>query len=97
MQAARLRRLRRFKAVLTAFLEQPPFLRDTLARVKTPSAIVVPFLMGGGPHERVDVRSAARPGLRLRHARAVGLDPAMTPLLLERARELEKLQAEWRF
>lgn len=100
---ARLRRRRQYAAVVPAFLEQEPSAHRALRAVRTPFAVIVPFLAGDGPHSRRDLprlmdllrkdgrmsRNPIRSGesLRVWYARAIGTGPWMIPIALSRARE----------
>jgi hypothetical protein len=53
-QAARLRDQRRFRAVATAYLQQPPRLGDVLPSLKRP-VVVVGFLAAPGHHAAIDI------------------------------------------
>ena len=54
-QVGRLRALGRFESVEAAFLEQTPSLGEALSRGAGERALVVPYLLGGGPHLSVDL------------------------------------------
>ena len=59
-QAERLRRTARFgnTAVLTAYLDQPPFIKEVYQHVLTETLIVVPFFIAAGLHTQDDIPEA---------------------------------------
>ncbi|MDP6344173.1 MAG: CbiX/SirB N-terminal domain-containing protein [Alphaproteobacteria bacterium] len=78
--------LGRFAEVQTAFLEQPPYLDETLASARGPLAGVGLFA-GEGQHETVDVADtfAAARGTVV-YCGAVGADPGIPDLMLKHLR-----------
>lgn len=58
VQAERLRRLGRYTAVLTGYLDQEPFIRDVYQRTSTTTLIVVPFFIAAGLHTQDDIPKA---------------------------------------
>jgi len=62
----------RSSEVLTAFLDQPPYLEDAARSLRDRPLLVVPLLMGGGAHVRDDILSlfAVEPGSRARRRAA---------------------------
>ena len=89
--AGRIRRLRPWLDVRTAFLDHSePRLPDVLARIasdRTP-AVVVPMLLASAYHARVDIpRDIAASGARVDLAHTLGEDPALLTLLGRRLAE----------
>jgi sirohydrochlorin ferrochelatase len=89
--AGRIRRLRPWLDVRTAFLDHSePNLADVLARVaadRVPAA-VVPMLLASAYHARVDIPAAIEAsGAVVRQAEALGEDPALVALLGRRLAE----------
>ncbi|BBY30733.1 sirohydrochlorin chelatase [Mycolicibacterium sediminis] len=89
--AGRMRRLRPWLDVRVAFVEQSePNLADVLADVATrgDSAVVVPMLLAGAYHARVDIpRMIEASGAHVRLADVLGEDPALIGLLGQRLAE----------
>ncbi len=99
-----------FAAVLPAFMEQAPFDRDVLSRVRTPFVVVVPFFISDGLHSRHDVpvnigfakqgetwQNPVAIGSKfpcgpqwLWYAHAIGSEPSMADVILDRCRDLER-------
>ncbi len=89
--AGRIRRLRPWLDVRTAFLERSePGLSDVLADVaaRSGSAIVVPMLLADAYHAGVDIPSMIEAsGARVRQADVLGEDPALLAVLAQRLAE----------
>jgi sirohydrochlorin ferrochelatase len=89
--AGRIRRLRPWLDVRTAFLERSePGLSDVLADVaaRSGSAIVVPMLLADAYHAGVDIPSMIEAsGARVRQADVLGEDPALIAVLAQRLAE----------
>jgi sirohydrochlorin cobaltochelatase len=100
--AAALRQRGLFARVLEAFWQQPPFLRDAWRQTGQPEVIVVPLMISQGyfttrilPRELglPSVQPSAtgvvrtRNGRTVRYSRPVGTHPAITGVLLARARQ----------
>lgn len=77
-----------FAAVMTAYLEEEPFLEETLAGLTTPT-VVAGFFFGEGMHAAEDVPEAiARSHARAVYSGAIGTSPRVPHLIagaLERA------------
>jgi sirohydrochlorin cobaltochelatase len=101
--AAELRRRRLFAAVREAFWKQEPLIADVLAGVSAPRVFLVPLFISEGyfteeaiPRElglrapgQTDFARAQRRGSRtLFYGAPIGTHPAMTGVLLARAREV---------
>lgn len=85
--AGRIRRLRPWLDVRPAFLERTsPSLGEVLAA--TTDAVVVPFLLAGAYHARVDIPTViAESGARVECADVLGEDPALLAVLRHRLAE----------
>ncbi len=80
--AARAALARRFASVTTAFLEEEPFLEDTLAADGEQPTVVAGFFFGDGMHGGEDVPDAiAETGANAIYTGAVGNSPAVAPLI----------------
>jgi sirohydrochlorin ferrochelatase len=86
--AGRIRRLRPWLDVRTAFLERTePALSDVLADVgaRREHAIVVPMLLASGYHAHIDIPSAIEAsGARVCQSHVLGEDPALVSVLGQR-------------
>ena len=79
--ATRVALARRFASVTTAFLEEEPFLDDTL-RASSEPTIVAGFFFGEGLHGSDDVQETiAETGVKAVYAGAIGNSPAIAPLI----------------
>ena len=85
--AGRIRRLRPWLDVRPAFLERTsPSLADVLA--DTTEAVVVPFLLAGAYHARVDIPTVIKEsGSRVECADVLGEDPALLAVMRHRLAE----------
>jgi sirohydrochlorin cobaltochelatase len=104
-----------FGDVLAAFMEEEPFDRDVLAKVKTRYAVVIPFFISDGLHSREDLpvnlgllkgengEELSNPILNpagsetiqaLWLASALGEEPWMAEVVLDRVRELESFASQ---
>jgi sirohydrochlorin ferrochelatase len=73
-------------AVGVAFLEEPPYAAEAVAALPGDVVAVVGLFLDSGPHGDVDVRDAlARAERPVLYAGAVGTDPGLVSLILERA------------
>lgn len=79
--AARVALARRFASVTTAFLEEEPFLKDTLRANPAPT-VVAGFFFGDGMHAGEDVPDIiADTGANAIYTGAIGNSPAVAPLI----------------
>ncbi len=96
----RLRALDRFGEVLALFLDEPPYVGDLSDHVTAETVVVVPLFVADGLHTKTDIPRAIGldptafgedgiraeiDGRRIRYAPAVGTDPRMAEVILERA------------
>jgi sirohydrochlorin ferrochelatase len=80
--AARAALARRFASVTTAFLEEEPFVEDTLRASAAMPTIVAGFFFGDGMHAGEDVPDAiAETGANAIYTGAIGNSPAVAPLI----------------
>lgn len=80
--AARAALARRFASVTTAFLEEEPFLDDTLAAGRTQPTVVAGFFFGDGMHGGEDVPDAiAETGATAIYTGAIGNSAAVATLI----------------
>lgn len=96
-QASRLRMRGQFAGVDCAFLEEPPAIKDQLARGDG-DCIVIGMFAAGGAHADEDVPRqlrAARLGRRGRivYAGAIGADPAISVLVLDQIDDADRAVA----
>jgi sirohydrochlorin ferrochelatase len=79
--AARAALARRFAGVTTAFLEEEPFVEETLRATSAPT-VVVGYFFGNGMHGGEDVPDAiAETGANAVYTGAIGNSPAVAPLI----------------
>ncbi len=82
-QAARLRALGRYAAVLNAYMEEPPLVADWADLTSAPNVIVVPFFISDGLHSYQDIpvllgiesETTAAASERLRHGEVFMQNP----------------------
>ncbi|MCC7252259.1 CbiX/SirB N-terminal domain-containing protein [Hyphomicrobium sp.] len=80
--AARVALARRFASVTMAFLEEEPFLEDTLRATATVPTIVAGFFFGDGMHAGEDVPDIiAETGANAIYTGAIGNSPTIAPLI----------------
>ncbi|MDH3581765.1 MAG: hypothetical protein OEM91_14205 [Hyphomicrobiales bacterium] len=71
-----------FMGVSAAFIEEPPFVGDQLAREKSP-VVVSGFFAGNGMHSSQDVHAAIKAsGARAVYAGPIGAEPAIRDLIV---------------
>jgi sirohydrochlorin ferrochelatase len=79
--AARAALARRFASVATAFLEEEPFVEETLRASSAPT-VIAGFFFGDGMHAGEDVPDAiAETGANAVYTGAIGNSPAVAPLI----------------
>ena len=80
--AARAALTRRFASFTTAFLEEEPFLEDTLHRGAAEPTVIAGFFFGNGMHAGEDVPDAIQDtGANAIYTGAIGNRPAVAPLI----------------
>jgi len=80
--AARAALARRFASATTAFLEEEPFLEDTLRTTAATPTIIAGFFFGDGMHAGEDVPDAiAETGVNAVYTGAIGNSPAAAALI----------------
>lgn len=99
-QAERIAKLRRFAEVKAVFLDQEPRIERCYELTRSPNLVVVPFFISDGLHTQEDIpemlglsigSSGSRRlprrvnGRRVWYSGAVGTDPKMADVVLERA------------
>lgn len=93
--AARIDGLNRYAEVCALFLDEAPFVRDLTAHVATEEIAVVPVFVADGHHTTEDIpqsfghpgvgRTAAIDNRRVHYTRAVGTEPRLADLVVDRA------------
>lgn len=91
--------MRRFAEVRTGFIEEAPFLEETLSSLSARNAVAIAVLAGEGRHAREDVpavitadearRKAEGGRSMLAYTGIIGADAAMVPLILDQVQGLE--------
>lgn len=95
--ADRLRDRGRYAEVEALFLDEPPYVDDALEHVSAPEVVLVPLFVADGYHTTADVPAAlGHPGVgetavidgrRVHYTGAVGTEPSLADVIVERAVE----------